>query len=159
MAPEAFAGGIEAAAIAEPLIALVAFTVIAVLFVIVKWGLPYRAQMHKDELAVRVREIELQERADAAQDERERERIKAMQSGTEQQRQSNENTKALVTVVTALQARLDESASRSHEMGAKVSRIDGKATAIDERTTAIAKQVEEVHAIVVRKESVWTQKD
>lgn len=38
MAPEAFAGGIEAAAIAEPLIALIAFTVIAVLFVVVKWG-------------------------------------------------------------------------------------------------------------------------
>lgn len=159
MAPEAFAGGIEAAAIAEPLVALLAFTVIAVLFVVVKWGLPYRAQMHKDELNVRMREIELQEKAEAAQDDRERERIKAMQSGTEQQRQSNENTKALVTVVTALQARLDESASRSHEMGTKVNRIDSKAAAIDGRTTAIAKQVEEVHAIVVRKESVWMQKD
>lgn len=152
MAPEAFAGGIEAAAIAEPIIALLAFTVVAVLFVFVKWGLPYRAQMKKDELSVRLKEIEVQEKADAALDARERERIKEIQAGTEQQRQSNENTKALVTVVTALQARLDESASRSHEMGGKVDRIDDK-------TTAIAKQVNEVHAIVVRKESVWMQKD
>lgn len=152
MAPEAFAGGIEAAAIAEPIIALLAFTVVAVLFVFVKWGLPYRAQMKKDELSVRLKEIEVQEKADAALDSRERDRIKEIQAGTEQQRQSNENTKALVTVVTALQARLDESASRSHEMGGKVDRIDDK-------TTAIAKQVNEVHAIVVRKESVWMQKD
>lgn len=152
MAPEAFAGGIEAAAIAEPIIALLAFTVVAVLFVFVKWGLPYRAQMKKDELSVRLKEIEVQEKADAALDARERDRIKEIQAGTEQQRQSNENTKALVTVVTALQARLDESASRSHEMGGKVDRIDDK-------TTAIAKQVNEVHAIVVRKESVWMQKD
>lgn len=152
MAPEAFAGGIEAAAIAEPIIALLAFTVVAVLFVFVKWGLPYRVQMKKDELSVRLKEIEVQEKADAALDARERERIKEIQAGTEQQRQSNENTKALVTVVTALQARLDESASRSHEMGGKVDRIDDK-------TTAIAKQVNEVHAIVVRKESVWMQKD
>lgn len=152
MAPEAFAGGIEAAAVAEPIVALAAFTVVAVLFVVVKWGLPYRAQMHKDELNVRMREVERQERADAAQDDRERERIRAMQAGTEQQRQTNENTKALVTVVTSLQARLDESASRSHEMGGKVDRIDDK-------TTAIAKQVNEVHAIVVRKKSAWMQKD
>lgn len=152
MAPEAFAGGIEAAAMAEPIIALLAFTVVAVLFVFVKWGLPYRAQMKKDELSVRLKEIEVQEKADAALDARERDRIKEIQAGTEQQRQSNENTKALVTVVTALQARLDESASRSHEMGGKVDRIDDK-------TTAIAKQVNEVHAIVVRKESVWMQKD
>ena len=159
MAPEAFAGGIEAAAIAEPLVALLAFTVIAVLFVVVKWGLPYRAQMKKDELQVRLKEIEVREKADAALDDRERERIRATQAGTEQQRQNNENTKALVTVVTALEARLDESASRSHEMGTKVSRIEGKTNAIEDKTTAIAKQVEEVHAIVVRKESVWAQKD
>lgn len=152
MAPEAFAGGIEAAAIAEPIIALLSFTVVAVLFVFVKWGLPYRAQMKKDELSIRLKEIEVQEKADAALDARERDRIKEIQASTEQQRQSNENTKALVAVVTALQARLDESASRSHEMGGKVDRIDDK-------TTAIAKQVNEVHAIVVRKESVWMQKD
>jgi response regulator RpfG family c-di-GMP phosphodiesterase len=152
VAPEAFAGGIEAAAIAEPIIALLSFTVVAVLFVFVKWGLPYRAQMKKDELSIRLKEIEVQEKADAALDARERDRIKEIQASTEQQRQSNENTKALVAVVTALQARLDESASRSHEMGGKVDRIDDK-------TTAIAKQVNEVHAIVVRKESVWMQKD
>lgn len=152
MTPDAFSKGIEAAAVAEPLIALLAFTVIAVLVVVVKWGLPYRAQMKQDELEVKFREIEVKEKADSALDARERDRIKEMQAGTEQQRQNNENTKALVTVVTALQARLDESASRSHEMGDKVDHID-------DTTSEMAKQVKEVHAIVVRKESAWMQKE
>ena len=138
------AGGFEAAAVAEPIAALLAFTVIAVLFVFVKWGLPQRAKLEEKQLDIERYRIEVQERADAALDERERERIKATQAGTEQQRQNNENTKALVTVVTALEARLNESASRSHEMG-------GTVTHIDNTTTHMAKQIDEVHAIVVRR--------
>lgn len=152
MSPEAFAGGFEAAAVAEPIAALLAFSVVVACVVIVKWGLPLKADLKQKELELRRYEIEVQERADAALDERERERIKATQATTEQQRQNNENTKALVTIVTALEARLNESAIRSREMGDVVDRID-------EKTTTIAKQVNEVHAIVVREETVWKRKD
>ena len=137
-------GGFEAAAVAEPIAALLAFTVVAVLFVVVKWGLPQRAKLRDKQLDIERYRIEAQERADAALDERERERIKATQAVTDQQRQNNENTKALVTVVTALEARLNESASRSHEMS-------GTVTHIDNTTTHMAKQIDEVHAIVVRR--------
>ncbi len=137
-------GGFEAAAVAEPIAALLAFTVVAVLFVVVKWGLPQRAKLRDKQLDIERYRIEAQERADADLDERERERIKATQAVTDQQRQNNENTKALVTVAAALEARLNESASRSHEMG-------GTVTHIDNTTTHMAKQIDEVHAIVVRR--------
>ena len=139
-------GGFEAAAVAEPIAALLAFTVVAVLFVVVKWGLPQRAKLRDKQLDIERYRIEAQERADADLDERERERIKATQAVTDQQRQNNENTKALVTVAAALEARLNESASRSHEMG-------GTVTHIDNTTTHMAKQIDEVHAIVRRKEA------
>ena len=42
MSGDALAGGFEAAAIAEPLAALLAFTVAAICFVVVKWGMPQR---------------------------------------------------------------------------------------------------------------------
>lgn len=148
---DTFAGGFEAAAVAEPIVALLAFTVVAVLFVMVKWGFPQRAKLKEKQLDIERYRIEVQEKADAALDERERERIKATQAGTEQQRQNNENTKALVTVVTALEARLNESASRSHEMGGTVTHIDGTANRIDSTTMSMAKQLDEVHAIVVRR--------
>lgn len=151
MDAHAFTEGFEAAAVAEPIAALLAFTVVAVLFVIVKWYIPHRAGIQEKKLEIERYRIEVQERADSALDERERERIKATQAGTEQQRQNNENTKALVTVVTALEARLNESASRSHEMGGTVSRIDGTTAHIDSTANHIAKQMDEVHAIVVRK--------
>lgn len=148
---EALAGGYEAAAMAEPIVALLAFTVVAVLVVVVKWGLPQRAKLREKQLDIERYRIEVQERADAALDERERERIKATQAGTEQQRQNNENTKALVTVVTALEARLNESASRSHEMGGTVNHIDSTTANIDSTTKHMAKQIDEVHAAVVRR--------
>lgn len=111
--------------------ALLAFAVVAVLFVLVKWGLPAIKELRSDRLEVERYRIEVEERAAQALDDRERERIRNTQALVEQQRQTNENTKALTTVMTALQARMEESASRSHEMGGKVDRIDSTTQHVD----------------------------
>ena len=104
--------------------AVVAFAVVAVLFVLVRWGLPVIKELKEKRLDVERYRIEVDEKAQSALDDRERERIKTTQALAEQQRQTNENTKALTTVMTALQARMEESANRSHEMGDRVERID-----------------------------------
>lgn len=104
--------------------ALVAFALVAVIAMLIKWALPVIKEMREEHMAVERYRIEVDERAAQALDDRERERIRNTQALVEQQRQTNENTKALTTVMTALQARLDESASRSQEMGGKVDRID-----------------------------------
>lgn len=170
MAPEAFAGGIEAAALAEPLIALIAFTVVAVLFVVVKWGMPQSRALKDKELEnerilnekrleIDRYRIEVQEAADKALDARERERIKTTQQQVAAQNEQTRVIEALSTgqqtqtrILEVLSTQIGDSKERSHDMSSKVD-------VIGDRTTAIAKQVDEVHAIVVRKESVWTQKD
>ena len=52
MSGESLAGGFEAAAVAEPIAALLAFTVVAVLFVIVKWYIPHRASIQEKKLEI-----------------------------------------------------------------------------------------------------------
>ena len=121
--------------------ALLAFAIVAVLFVIVKWGLPVIKELREKRLDVERYRIEVDERAATALDDRERERIKNTQALVEQQRQTNENTKALTTVMTALQARMEESASRSHEMGGKVDRIDSTTKHTDTLVEDIHKHI------------------
>lgn len=104
--------------------ALVAFAIVATLFVIVKWALPLIKELREKRMDIERYRIEVDEKSAAALDDRERERIRNTQALVEQQRQTNENTKALTTVMVALQGRLEESADRSRDMGAKVDGID-----------------------------------
>ena len=103
---------------------LVALSIVVVVAIIIKWGVPVYKELREKRLDVERYRIEVDERAARALDDRERERIRNTAALVEQQRQNNENTKALTTVMTALQARMEESASRSHEMGSAVTRID-----------------------------------
>lgn len=103
---------------------LVAVAIVVVAAIFVRWGLPVVKELREKRLDVERYRIEVDERAAQALDDRERERIRNTAALVEQQRQNNENTKALTTVMTALQARMEESASRSHEMGSAVTRID-----------------------------------
>lgn len=151
MAPEAFAEGFSAAAVAEPLTALLAFTVVAVLFVVVKWGLPQRSKLREKQLEIERYRIEVQERADAALDDRERERIKTTQQQIAAQ---NEQTRAIealsagqqvqTRILEVLSTQVGDSKERSHEMG-------GRMEHTDVTVTHMAEQLDEVHAIVVRR--------
>lgn len=158
MAPEYFAEGFNAAAVAEPIIALLAFTVVAVLFVVVKWGLPQRSKLKEKQLEIERYRIEVQERADAALDDRERERIKTTQQQIAAQ---NEQTHAIETLSTGQQAQtrilevlstqVGDSKERSHEMGGRLEHTEATAQRIDQTTSHMAKQIDEVHAIVARR--------
>lgn len=145
MTPDSLAGGFEAAALAEPVIALVAFTVIAILFVVVKWGLPQSARLKEKRLENERYRIEVQEKADAALDDRERERIKTTQRQIAAQEESTRAIEALTVQVSATSAQLADSKVNSREMGGRVSHIETT-------TDHMAKQIDEVHAIVVRRE-------
>lgn len=103
---------------------LVALSIVVVVAIIIKWGVPVYKELREKRLDVERYRIEVDERAAQALDDRERERIRNTAAMVEQQRQNNENTKALTSIMTALQARMEESASRSHEMGSAVTRID-----------------------------------
>ena len=103
---------------------LVALSIVVVVGIIIKWGVPVYKELREKRIEVERYRIEVDERAAQALDDRERERIRNTAAMVEQQRQNNENTKALTTVMTAMQARMEESASRSHEMGSTVTRID-----------------------------------
>lgn len=138
--------GFRAAAIAEPIAALLAFSVVAVLFVVVKWGLPQRSKLREKQLDIERYRIEVQEKADAALDDRERERIKTTQRQIAAQEESTRAIESLGIQTAALNVQLEDSKSRSREMVPKVDRIESA-------TNHIAKQIDEVHAIVVRREA------
>lgn len=147
MTPDALADGFEQAAIAEPFLALMAFTVVAVLFVIVKWALPQRARLKEKQLDIERYRIEVQEKADASLDDRERERIKTTQRQIAAQEESTRAIEALGLHTATLSAQLEDSKAHSRQMAPKVESIENT-------TTHMAKQIDEVHAIVVRRKGV-----
>lgn len=151
MSGESLAGGFEAAAVAEPIAALLAFTVMAVLFVIVKWYIPHRAGIQEKKLEIERYRIEVQEKADAALDDRERERIKTTQRQIAAQEEGTRAIEALNVTVNTAVVQLADSKEKSREMGGRVERIDTTAGRIDTTTSTMAKQLDEVHAIVVRR--------
>ena len=151
MSGESLAGGFEAAAVAEPIAALLAFTVVAVLFVIVKWYIPHRAGIQEKRLEIERYRIEVQEKADAALDDRERERIKTTQRQIAAQEEGTRAIEALNVTVNTAVVQLADSKEKSREMGGRVERIDTTAGRIDTTTSTMAKQLDEVHAIVVRR--------
>ncbi len=152
MSGESLAGGFEAAAVAEPIAALLAFTVVAVLFVIVKWYIPHRAGIQEKKLEIERYRIEVQEKADAALDDRERERIKTTQRQIAAQEEGTRAIEALNVTVNTAVVQLADSKEKSREMGGRVERIDTTAGRIDTTTSTMAKQLDEVHAIVVRRQ-------
>ena len=152
MSGESLAGGFEAAAVAEPIAALLAFTVVAVLFVIVKWYIPHRAGIQEKKLEIERYRIEVQEKADAALDDRERERIKTTQRQIAAQEEGTRATEALNVTVNTAVVQLADSKEKSREMGGRVERTEATAQRIDTTTSTMAKQLDEVHAIVVRRQ-------
>ena len=151
MSGESLAGGFEAAAVAEPIAALLAFTVVAVLFVIVKWYIPHRAGIQEKKLEIERYRIEVQEKADAALDDRERERIKTTQRQIAAQEEGTRAIEALNVTVNTAVVQLADSKEKSREMGGRVERTDATTQRIDTTTSTMAKQLDEVHAIVVRR--------
>lgn len=151
MSGESLAGGFEAAAVAEPIAALLAFTVVAVLFVIVKWYIPHRAGIQEKKLEIERYRIEVQEKADAALDDRERERIKTTQRQIAVQEEGTRAIEALNVTVNTAVVQLADSKEKSREMGGRVERTEATAQRIDTTTSTMAKQLDEVHAIVVRR--------
>lgn len=152
MSGESLAGGFEAAAVAEPIAALLAFTVVAVLFVIVKWYIPHRANIQEKKLDIERYRIEVQEKADAALDDRERERIKTTQRQIAAQEEGTRAIEALNVTVNTAVVQLSDSKEKSREMGGRVERTEATAQRIDTTTSTMAKQLDEVHAIVVRRQ-------
>lgn len=152
MSGESLAGGFEAAAVAEPIAALLAFTVVAVLFVIVKWYIPHRANIQEKKLNIERYRIEVQEKADAALDDRERERIKTTQRQIAAQEEGTRAIEALNVTVNTAVVQLADSKEKSREMGGRVERTEATAQRIDTTTSTMAKQLDEVHAIVVRRQ-------
>ena len=152
MSGESLAGGFEAAAVAEPIAALLAFTVVAVLFVIVKWYIPHRANIQEKKLDIERYRIEVQEKADAALDDRERERIKNTQRQIAAQEEGTRAIEALNVTVNTAVVQLSDSKEKSREMGGRVERTEATAQRIDTTTSTMAKQLDEVHAIVVRRQ-------
>ena len=155
MSGDALAGGFEAAAIAEPLAALLAFTVAAICFVVVKWGMPQRRALKEKQLenerAIEEKKleieryrIEVQETADKALDSRERERIRTTQ-------QQVAGQQAQTRILEVLSTQVGDSKERSHEMGGRLEHTEATAQRIDQTTSHMAKQIDEVHAIVVRR--------
>ena len=151
MSGETLAGGFEAAAVAEPIAALLAFTVVAVLFVIVKWYIPHRSGIQEKKLEIERYRIEVQEKADAALDDRERERIKTTQRQIAAQEEGTRAIEALNVTVNTAVVQLSDSKEKSREMGGRVERTEATAQRIDTTTSTMAKQLDEVHAIVVRR--------
>lgn len=152
MSGESLAGGFEAAAVAEPIAALLAFTVVAVLFVIVKWYIPHRAGIQEKKLEIERYRIEVQEKADAALDDRERERIKTAQRQIAAQEEGTRAIEALNVTVNTAVVQLADIKEKSREMGGRVERTEATAQRIDTTTSTMAKQLDEVHAIVIRRQ-------
>lgn len=162
MSTSDLAGGFEAAALAEPIAALLAFCVVVVCFVVVKWGMPHRRALKEKQLdndrvlqekkmEIERYRIEVQETADKALDSRERERIKVTQAQVAAQNESNRVIETLSTgqqaqtrILEVLSAQMGDSKERSHELGHRVEHTDTT-------VTLMASQLDEVHSIVVHK--------
>lgn len=132
-------------------LAAVLIAIVAVLFVVVKFGLPTFKELHEKKLEIERYRIEVDEKAAAALDDRERERIKTTQQQIASQNESNRmietlasNQAAQTRIMEVLATKIDDSKDRSSDMGNDVK--DMKNTA-----NHIAEQVGEIHAIVVRK--------
>lgn len=122
-----------------------ALAVIALAVVVARWGLPVYERIRTRQLDIEQRRVESDEAAAKALDERERERIRTTQRQIAAQEESTRALEALSTQTAALNAQIEESKDRSRDMGR---RVDDAAEAIGH----VASQVDEIHAIVVRKE-------
>lgn len=159
---DGLASGFEAAAAVEPIAALLAFAVVVVCFVIVKWGMPQRRALREKQLEtervlsekkleIERYRIEVQEAADKALDSRERERIKTTQQQVAAQNEQTRVIEALSTgqqaqtrILEVLSTQVGDSKERSHEMGGRLEHTDST-------VTHMAEQLDEVHEIVVRR--------
>lgn len=131
---------------------VILLAVVAVLFVSVRWGLPLVKELRIKRLEIDRYRIEVDERSAQQLDDRERERIRITQQQVEQQRESNETTRALAANVAAstahtdvLVAELKGARDRSREMGGEVKDMHATVNAMSDR-------VIEIHEIVVRKD-------
>lgn len=122
-----------------------ALAVIALAVVVARWGLPVYERLRSRKLDNDRYRIEVDERAAKALDERERERIRVTQRQVAAQEESTRAVEALSTQTAALNAQIEESKSRSRDMGRMVSEAG-------EAIGHVATQVDEIHAIVVRRE-------
>lgn len=105
--------------------------VIGILFIVAKYIVPSRERIKMRELDIREREA--QNKADD---------IKVKAGMTEQMSGLRESNTSLATQTAAMTARLNESAARSHEMGAAV-------THIDQTTSHTASQVDDIHRYLI----------
>ena len=128
----------QSVASAEGWMVVGALLVLGALFVIAKYIVPSAER-------VRMRRLDIEEKRAA----NEAEGVKVNAAMAENQRQNNENTKALTTVMTALQARLEESASHSREMGGEVAHTRETADHIRDMTDETNSLVKDIHAAVV----------
>lgn len=124
---------------------VILLAIVAILAVIVKWGLPLYKELRLKRLENERYRIEVDEKAATALDERERERIKTTQRQVAAQEESTRAIEALSVQVAATNAQLNDSKVNSREMGNTVGTIANTVSHVSE-------QVEEIHAIVVRKE-------
>ena len=122
-----------------------ALAVIALAVVVAKWGLPVYERLRSRRLDIEQARAESEDRAARALDERERERIRVTQRQVAAQEESTRALEALSTQTAALNAQIEESKSRSRDMGRMVSEAG-------ETIGHVATQVDEIHAIVVRRE-------
>lgn len=120
-----------------------ALAVIALAVVVAKWGLPVYERIRTRQLDIEQRRAESDDAAAKALDERERERIRVTQRQVAAQEESTRALEALSTQTAALNAQIEESKSRSRDMGR---RVDEAA----ETVGRVAVQVDEIHAVVVR---------
>lgn len=115
--------------------------VIGVLFLVGKFIVPslerYRMKKVESEERIKMRELDIRERE--AQNKSDDIKVKA--GMTEQMSGLRESNTNLATQTAAMTARLNESAARSHEMGATVSHID-------RTTTRTAAQVDDIHRLL-----------
>ena len=152
---EPLAGGFQAAAVAQPLFFLGIFAIIAILFVIVKWGLPHRTSIQEKKLELDKYKLQIEEKANDALDARERDRIEVNQQLIDAQR---DNTKALEgmtaqfaasTAQTAsLNAQLKDSKKHSNEMYTLTKDTADTTAHIYSTTRTIEQKVDEIHEIV-----------
>lgn len=116
--------------------------VIGVLFLFGKFIVPsferYRMKRLESEERIKMRELEIRERE--AQNKADDIKVKA--GMTEQMSGLRESNTSLATQTAAMTARLNESAARSHEMGAAV-------THIEQTTSHTASQVDDIHRYLI----------
>ena len=132
---------------------IILVAVVAVLFVIVRWGMPLVKELREKRLEIERYRIEVDEKAAAALDERERERIKTTQRQISAQEESTRVIEALSVEVAATNSNLLDSKVNSRDMGRTVIKTNSVVTAVAEQVGEIQGQVNEIHAIVVHKDS------